>query len=73
MVKRIYVPAIRHEAGSQAYWSLYSVDGDCWLPVTFRSEREATEAAQVVNSALTPRHGRISLVENALETTKVSR
>ena len=51
MVKRTYVPAIRHESGLPTYWSLYSIDGDCWLPVTFRSEKEAAEAAQVVNGA----------------------
>jgi hypothetical protein len=51
MVKRKYVPATRYEAGLQAYLSLYSVEGDCWPPVTFRSEREATEAAHVVNCA----------------------
>lgn len=52
MVKRTYVPATRLEADLKERWSLYSVDGDCWLPVIFRSEREAVEAGKVVNRAI---------------------
>lgn len=51
MAKRTYLPAIRYNAESKSYWSLYSLDGDCWLPQAFRSEGEAAEAAQAVNNA----------------------
>ena len=49
MANRTYVPAMRAEPDLNDLWGLYCVETDLWMPVTFRAEREALEAAKVVN------------------------